>query len=141
MLELAFEQVDEAKLVDRLREDAALYSASVAISDERVIAYAALSEARLNEDRVLVLAPVAVVPEHQGIGVGRLVTRHVLAKGGELPVSVLGDPSYYSRFGFSPADEYGIEAPFAVVPGALQVLNAEGLRAGVLEYAKAFGTH
>lgn len=51
-----------------------------------------------------ILAPLAVAPEMQGMGVGRQLIESGLAalrkRGAEL-VFVLGDPRYYGRFGFS----------------------------------------
>ena len=47
------------------------------------------------------LAPVAVLPEKQGQGVGgKLISESLKKIGTSLPVYVLGDPNYYSRFGF-----------------------------------------
>ena len=53
--------------------------------------------------RALALAPVSVVPSHQGKGIGSRLIRESLkfakARSWEA-VFVLGDPDYYSRFGF-----------------------------------------
>ena len=49
------------------------------------------------------LAPLGVVPAHQGQGVGGALVRAGLARletMGVRQVFVLGDPAYYSRFGF-----------------------------------------
>jgi putative acetyltransferase len=47
------------------------------------------------------LAPVAVLPVKQGQGVGsKIISESLKTLGRSLPVYVLGDPSYYSRFGF-----------------------------------------
>jgi predicted N-acetyltransferase YhbS len=52
---------------------------------------------------VQILAPLAVVPERQGQGLGAAVTQRALTSAGELGVEcVLGHPSYYPRFGFVP---------------------------------------
>ena len=50
------------------------------------------------------LAPVAVRAEAQRQGLGSHLIRHALAQAElcEDPVFVLGDPSYYERFGFRP---------------------------------------
>lgn len=53
--------------------------------------------------RALALAPIAVHPERQGLGIGSALVREGLARaaaGGWDAVLVLGDPAYYERFGF-----------------------------------------
>lgn len=67
-----------------------------------------------------ILAPLAVVPEFQRQGVGRaLIERGAsrLAESGVQLLFVLGDPAYYTRCGFVPAGQYGLHAPYPVVPG------------------------
>jgi putative acetyltransferase len=60
------------------------------------------------------LGPVSVAPDRQKSGVGSALVRGVIAAADELgePLMVLlGEPAYYSRFGFKPAAELGIAAP------------------------------
>tara|TARA_R100000027_G_scaffold62507_1_gene54644 strand:+ start:1074 stop:1622 length:549 start_codon:yes stop_codon:yes gene_type:complete len=53
------------------------------------------------------LAPVAVQAEFQGKGIGSALVSHTLAQSpiGEQAVFVLGDPSFYERFGFEPVQQ------------------------------------
>ena len=69
------------------------------------------------------LAPVGVVPEYQGKGIGsRLIREGLLAcrEAGYGAAVVLGEPGYYGRFGFGRAsergicNEYGVDEPFMV---------------------------
>ena len=56
------------------------------------------------------LAPMAVIPEHQHRGIGSALIEHGLTFLTSLGVPwcvVLGDPAYYSRFGFKPAGSIG----------------------------------
>jgi putative acetyltransferase len=57
------------------------------------------------------IAPLSVAPERQRQGVGTALMSALLARveadGWPLAV-LLGDPGYYSRFGFQPAARYGI---------------------------------
>ena len=69
------------------------------------------SRARVDSAPVLALGPLSVHPDHQRRGVGQALMHAVLGAADALDeplVLLLGDPRYYSRFGFRPADEYGI---------------------------------
>lgn len=64
--------------------------------------------------QIYMLAPVAVVPEHQGTGVGQNLITHSLKEMNNRSVTVAttyGDPSYYSKVGFQPLSETTIAAP------------------------------
>ena len=64
-----------------------------------------------------ILAPLAVLSELQGKGIGtHLVneTLQQLAASGVQLVFVLGYPVYYSRFGFVPAGARGLQAPYPI---------------------------
>lgn len=66
------------------------------------------------------LAPLAVAPDHQRRGFGSGLVHAGLEASrarGAIACCVLGDPNYYSRFGF--AAETAIEAPYAL-PAAWQ---------------------
>ena len=83
-----------------------------------------------------ILAPLAVVPEAQGRGVGDELTREGLRQLAENKtdlVFVLGHPEYYPRFGFRPAGVHDLNAPYPIPSehaGAWMVLE---LREGVIE--------
>ncbi len=134
----AFGRRDEADLVNALRDSGDLFASSVALIDSRVVGHAALSIGSVGRTRLLVLAPVAVVPNLQGRGIGKGVVGHVLTAAGDSPVTVLGDPEFYSRFGFQAAESFGVVSPFPVDPGGLQLLNPETVSAGVVSYAAPF---
>ena len=70
------------------------------------------------------LAPVGVLPEYQGRGIGSRLIREGLdacREAGYGAAVVLGEPGYYSRFGFERAsgkglgNEYGVDEYFMVV--------------------------
>ena len=112
----------EPKLVDDLRTEGALVAdlCLVAIEDENVIGHIAYSRATLNPGsghEILVLAPMAVLPEHQRTGAGAQLIRESLRRAAETGfplVSVLGHADYYPRFGFEPAKPLNIHPPFEV---------------------------
>lgn len=68
---------------------------------------------RLDGMPALLLGPLAVEPELQGRGIGRMLVAdrlvHARALGFRL-VFLVGDPAYYARFGFRPVPE-GIVMP------------------------------
>jgi len=81
---------------------------------------------------VLSFGPLSVLPAFQGKGVGRALVEHTLylARGaGHRAVFIYGDPLYYCRFGFVPAETYKIGTrdnfyasplqAIELVPGAL----------------------
>lgn len=115
--EAAFPGVDEANIVDALRDANELSISLVATLDDQVVGHIAFSPITVNDAPAgLGLAPVAVRPDFQRCGIGsRLIEEGLRLCGasGAALVVVLGDPVYYSRFGFLPAaglglsDEYG----------------------------------
>ncbi len=60
--------------------------------------------------KALCLGPIGVLPEYQKQGIGvRLILQTVSnAKGRYRGLFLYGDPDYYSRVGFEPAEKYGI---------------------------------
>lgn len=83
--------------------------------------------------RCAILAPLAVLPEAQGAGVGRALVEagcRMLAARGFSLVFVFGDPNYYGRFGFAAAIPVGLEAPYPIEPEA--AWRVRGLVPGVV---------
>jgi putative acetyltransferase len=72
------------------------------------------------------MAPVAVAPDWQRQGIGSSLVRWSLEQCrqlGHAVVLVVGNPAYYSRFGFTTASPFGIDCPFSVPPEAFMVLE------------------
>jgi len=82
-----------------------------------------------------ILAPLAVLKEHQGKGIGGSLIneglKQLAASKIEL-VFVLGHPDYYPRFGFRPAGELGYEAPYAILPEHANAWMVQALKANVI---------
>jgi putative acetyltransferase len=105
---LAFGREDEARLVDDLRSGTHARISLVARREDKTIGHAMFSalsiETKHSSVEALALAPVAVVPEAQGQGIGSALVQEGLRRCvglGYSIVVVLGEPDYYSRFGFS----------------------------------------
>lgn len=94
-----------------------------------------------------ILAPLAVVPEYQGVGVGGLLIQRGIAHlkaAGSQAVFVLGHAAYYPRHGFEPyAEDKGYPAPYPIPEEhkacwMLQRLSSRPLgRTGQIQCARA----
>lgn len=88
----------------------------VAVSVEKVIGAVAFQKAFIVSDdgtrhEVLSMGPVAVLPAFQGKGVGRMLINYACeaaAAIGYRAILLCGDPVYYTRIGFMPAERFGI---------------------------------
>lgn len=141
--DMPFSDGDEADLVDKLRADGDLALSLVAENmDQAIIGHIAFSRVTISDGTSdwYGLGPVSVMPmrQHSGIG-GQLIDRGLAelisrrAKG----VVLLGDPNYYSRFGFK-------VDPRLTYPGHpaeyFQSLVLDGpMPSGEVTYARAFG--
>lgn len=87
----------------------------VAVDGEQIVGAIFFSRLSFEEDvDVLILAPVAVHSDHQGMGVGQaLITRGLreMQRTGVSFVTTYGDPSLYSKVGFHPISQDVIAAP------------------------------
>ncbi|GLZ51098.1 N-acetyltransferase [Actinomycetospora sp. NBRC 106378] len=143
----AFPTTSEADLVDALRADpdAWLDLSFVSTLDEEVVGHALLTRCHVDGAPALALAPCAVVPRHQGRGAGAAAIHAALeaaGESGENLVVVLGHPDYYPRFGFTPASDRGVRAPFDVPDEAFLTLPLDASRPtprGLVRYPPAFG--
>lgn len=73
---------------------------------------------------VLSLGPIAVAPDWQGKGVGAALieaTRTIAQDMGFRAILLCGDPDYYSRQGFEPAEKHGIRTAENKYAAALHV--------------------
>ena len=145
--ERAFGAPAEADLVDALRGSDGSISL-VAIANGAVVGHILFTPVTLDAAgavRAAGLAPVSVLPEHQRAGVGTQLVRAGLAacrEQGYSAVVVVGHPSYYPRFGFTPAHTYGLRCEFAVPRDAFMVavLDPQVLPhlAGLVRYRPEF---
>lgn len=141
----------EHLLVKRLRKSNSFIKelSLVADDNDKVVAHIMMTKAKIDNGNekfeTLALAPVSVLSEYQGKGIGSKLINVALERArtlGYKSVIVLGHDKYYPKFGFIPASKYGIKAPFDVsdevfmakelTEGSLTNIN------GTVEYAKEF---
>ena len=145
---LAFGGEDEAQLVDRLRADGLVIASLVALRDGEVAGHILFSALPIHtatgELPAASLAPMAVHPRIQRVGVGSLLVRAGLelcrAKGMKV-VLVLGHPGYYPRFGFSVALGRRVKSPYSGDSWMALELEPSALNGieGSVQYPAAFG--
>src|SRR5205809_7811643 len=138
----------EAKLVRLITERKKALIPLVAVNDARVVGHILFSRVTIANVPAAFdgvgLAPVAVLPKFQRQGIGSTTIREGLERcrqAGYKAVVVLGDPAFYSRFGFVRAadfrlqNEYGVHDEFMVLPlrrGALDGVS------GMVKYSPEF---
>jgi putative acetyltransferase len=127
----AFETETEANLVDTLRVQAHPLISLVAEVAGEVIGHIMFSPVSLPGHpglKIMGLAPIAVAPMHQRMGVGTALVRAGLEQCKKLgfgAVVVLGHPSYYPRFGFQPSARLGINCEYEVTEEAFMLLELQ----------------
>jgi putative acetyltransferase len=146
----AFATSAEATLVDALRGKRSAIISLVAVVDGEVVGHIMFSAVTLAEQpaaKLAGLAPMAVLPEHQGTGIGSALVREGLKhckESGYQAVVVVGHPEYYPRFGFVPADDYDIRCEYDVPRDAFMVaeLQPEALQSlrGLVRYDEVFAS-
>jgi len=143
----AFEGEAEAKLVDLLREHGRNIVSLVAVEEGQVVGQVLFTEVSVTPAapyKGVGLAPMAVLPGFQNLGIGTQLGHKGLALCSELGYDfaiVLGHTDYNPRFGFKKASDFGIgndyevDDPFMALefkPGVL------GSFKGVAHYAPEF---
>jgi putative acetyltransferase len=143
----AFGREGEAILVDSLRELNQDFISLVASLEDEIAGHICFSrvsiEGSASDGIVLALAPLAVLPEHQRRGIGSMLVQYGLQECKRRNVDavfVVGDPRYYSRFGFRSASEIDVRCEFDVPDDAFKVIEIQGSRLsrGVLRYSQPF---
>lgn len=156
LIELAFRDVEESDqsehlLVERLRKSEAFIPelSLVAEKGDEIVGYILMTKVEIVSDvktvTSLALAPVAVLPEYQGLGIGATLICEAHKRAAELGYGsavLLGHKDYYPKFGYKKAIDFGIEFPFDVpyeycmavelLPDGLENIQ------GMVKYSKAF---
>lgn len=146
--EAAFDTAAEANLVKALRKKGSAVVSLVAELDGEIVGHILFSPVTLGahpEAKLMGLAPMAVVPEHQGNGIGSALVREGLERCRQLgsqAVVVLGHAHYYPRFGFVPAVRYRIRSEYDVPEDVFMIVELQPgaltSAAGTIRYDDAF---
>jgi len=121
----------------------------VATLDDKVVGHILFFpikiESEKHEYESVALAPISVHQKHQKKGIGSALIKEGFVqckKEGFQSVIVLGHPEYYPRFGFKPASNWKISAPFDVPDEAFMAteLTENELRnvRGIVQYPDEF---
>lgn len=114
---------DEHNLVARLRHTTAFIPelSLVAVVDGKIIGHIMFTKIGIKAEQdtktSLMLAPVSVLPEMQGKGIGEklILEGHKIARSlGFTSVILVGHPEYYPRFGYTRASGFGIKLSIEV---------------------------
>lgn len=135
----------EQFIVRALRAANELTLSIVAEDQGRVVGHVALSPVTITDDRGRKadgwygLGPISVLPQRQGHGIGVRLMEQALAELRAMQAAgcvLLGDPAYYTRFGFQA--HAGLQLP-GVPPGYFLALAFHGpVPEGIAQYGDAF---
>lgn len=147
--EQAFDQDNEANIIDKLRKRGVLTISLVAVRDDEIVGHIAFSpvtiEAEASNFGAIALAPMAVLPACQCKGIGSRLVRGGIEECrylGYEAIVLIGHPDYYPRFGFVPARPKGLECEFEVPDKAWMILELQegalGGRRGKVRFQPEF---
>ena len=148
----AFEEEEEAKLVEMLRRSNAFIPelSLVATIDDNVVGHILFTKIKIidkdkNEHESLALAPMAVKSNFQRSGIGGILIKKGLDKAREMnfkSIIVLGHDRYYPKFGFEPTTKWNITCPYDVPENVFMGLELVegGLKnvTGMVKYSQEF---
>lgn len=118
----------------------------VAVEEGKIVGHILFTRASVGGTQVLALAPLSVLPERQGQGIGLALMEQghrIAAALGYGWSIVLGHAGYYPKVGYRPAAEFGIYAPFEVPPETFQAIRLDPEApelSGLIRYDPAFGS-
>lgn len=115
MYPLAFPDEDLVSIVCKLLADPEVAMSLVATVNDQVVGHVIFTDCAMEGSslRTSLLAPLAVTPTFQRQGIGSAIVNAGMQKLRDIGVDavfVLGDPAYYSRFGFVPDSQ--VQPPY-----------------------------
>ena len=145
LLVASFGGTVEADLMDPLREHGAVVVELVATDGDRIVGHIAFSRLWVENGQRLTpavaLAPLAVHPDFQSQAIGGQLIEAghaLLVQLKERLSVVLGDPAYYSRFGYSREPAVGFTSAYQGDHLTALAFSPSAPRTGTLRYDHAF---
>lgn len=137
----------EQDLVEALRKGKSFIPelSLVAEADGEIAGHILFTKGSVGRDTVLILAPLSVSPAFQNQGIGRALVNEGHRIAGEMGFDyalVLGNEEYYPRFGYVPAETFGIEVPKGIPSQNFMAVKLSGNPPpikGAVTYPKEFG--
>lgn len=138
---------DEQNLIERLRADDCYIPelALVAELDGRIVGQITITRLPVGDTTAVTIGPLAVLPALQGKRIGGKLIEAGHERARQLGYQfciLLGHAGYYPRFGYRPASEFGIRAPFDVPDENYMACNLQGRQGcleGVVRYPAPWG--
>ncbi|OPZ77510.1 MAG: Acetyltransferase (GNAT) family protein [Alphaproteobacteria bacterium ADurb.Bin438] len=98
----------------------------VAFFNNELVGHIMLTRARVEKDEVLCLGPISVLPKFQSKGIGSKLMKDAIKSAknmGFKAIILLGNPDYYSKFGFKKCKDFEISLENGQCFDALQILH------------------
>ncbi len=142
----SYSQGNEHTLVDSLRQGKSFIPelSLVAEVNNKIVGYILFTKAKIGDEEILNLAPMAVHPDFQKQGIGKALIEkgHEIAKKlGYNFIVVVGYESYFPKFGYLPASYFGANPPFHIPDDifmAIDLNNSMAVLRGNIEFANEF---
>jgi len=145
----AFAGTEESRLVGAIKRSGRPVISLIACSDDTPVGHIFFSPIQIQSEgptiATLALAPMAVLPAFQRRGIGTLLVEEGLKECASRDcqvVVVVGHPTFYSRFGFGPANGMGLRSVYSAAGDAFMPLElSKGVLAGrtvFVEYPAEF---
>jgi putative acetyltransferase len=137
-----YSQGTEAAIIDALRRDEALTVSLVALDEGEIVGHIAFSPATIDGEQRgwFGVGPLSVRPDRQNRGIGGSLVRAGLERLRALGAKgcvLVGEPNYYSRFGFKTDARLTLDG---VPPQYFQALSFGGeLPSGSVSFHPGFG--
>jgi predicted N-acetyltransferase YhbS len=130
LLDAAFGADRHKRTAYRIREGTSAIPALsfAAFDDGRLVGTLQSWPVFVGDAPVTLVGPVAVAPDVQRDGIGRMLMTTLIDAAGDTPMVMIGDPEYYGRFfGFAAGATGGWDVPGPVERHRLLARNAGGL--------------
>jgi putative acetyltransferase len=131
----------EQFIANALRKAGMLSVSLVAEDHGTIVGHVAISPVSISDGSTgwYILGPIAVAPDCQGLGIGSQLMERALVELGKLAAAgcvLVGNPNYYSRFGFKPESKLVLPG---VPPEYFQAISFDAeIPTGIVTYHEAF---